>query len=300
MSDATDQELFENITSSAPHQAEPAPEPVAEAPAPAVEAAPEPAQPAPVRDERGRFTVATEPQQPTAEPAPNQPQAEREPAIPPSRLREEAEARRQAEARAVALETELRLMRQQNQPQPQQPTAPPDLFESPDAWASHQINPVRDEVRQTREFYSRKFAEMQHGADKVKEAYQALDAAVRTGEVNRQQVMAQLERSPDPYAEIMAWHGRRSILSEVGDDPNAYRQKIIDGFLADPANHAKLREVVGVQTPAPAQAAPAAQSTVRLPPNLNRMTSAAPTAAPGAQAEVGDQELFESITSRRR
>lgn len=288
MSDVTDEELFASITSNEP----PAPEPAAAEPV-TPEPAPEPAPKA--RDENGRF-APSETQETVTEPVQEQPLAAKEPAIPPSRLREEADARRQAEARAAALHIELERLRQQAQPKPE-PPKPVDLYEDPNGFVQQQLDPIQSQVRKMNETWSRRFAEQQHGTETVSKAYEALSDAVRSGAVNGPAVVSQLTKSDDPFGEIMSWYQRQNILSEVGTDPKAYRSKILEEALADPANHDRMRAALGVQTPA-APAAPAG-NTVRLPPSLNRLTSAASNGA-AAGGDVSDRELFESITSRRR
>lgn len=287
----TDQEIFDAAISNEPRTEAP---PVVAQPEPEVQPAPV----AQVRDDKGRF-AAGEPApggQPEAQPQPEQPPAAKtEPTIPPSRLREESDARRKAELRNAELETELRMLRGNAQPQPQQPV---DMFNNPDAWGNQLVDPVRSEVRDVTEYFSRRLAEQQFGPDKVQEAYAALAQAVQSGQVP-QQAVQQLSQSRDPYGEIMAWHQRTSILSEIGNDPTAYRQKIIDGFLSDPANAQRIQESLRPAQPAPNAAPAPSAANLRIPPSLNRQTSAA-SSAPGTAPDVSDAALFEQTVSRRR
>lgn len=291
MSDITEPSLIEqamNNGGSVPDiaPAEPAPDiaPVVEAPV--AEAA--------GRDDKGRFAPKAEVEKveaPGTEPA-------REPAIPPARLREEAEGRRQAEARAAAFEAQLRLIQQQNQPKQEAPK-PVDFFEDQDAWAQQRLDPVQTEIRQMREEFSRNLAEVRHGPEEVQAAYNALDEAIRTGEVDGKLVTSQLQKSRDPYGDIMQWHQRHKVSSEVGNDLNAYRTKTIDEFLSDPANREQIMAKVGVQPNAGPAAAQPARSVVNLPPSLNRATSSAPSAV-GGGGEVSGRDIFEQAISRRR
>jgi len=274
--DITEQDLFDGATSNEPMQESP------------VEATPEPeTKPAIARDEAGRFaerqiedegqagdpaTAGTEPKEP-----------------PPHRFREVSERARAAEARAAELERLLIQATQARQPEAKAEPAPkPEFWENPDDWVGNQLNPVKTEVQQTREFFSRKLAEQAHGAEKVDTAYKALDEAIRSGQMDRNAVLAHLQRSMDPFGDIMKWHGEHSIRSEIGNDPEAYKQKIIAEYQAS--------QQAGQSTTASRQAA--SGTVVKLPPNLNRMTSAASTAAGGDQES--DQELFQATTSRRR
>ncbi len=243
------------------------------------------------RDDSGRFAAKDEPQ--PEEPALEA--AKPEPAIPPGRLREEAEARRRAEAEASELRAQMKMLMErmpvpQAQPKPEQPA--PDIFEAPDQWADSRIkstvDPLNQRVESVVEVWSKRFAEQQHGAEKVSAAYDALDQAIRSGKISGEAVKAELSRSADPYGDILAWHGKQKAeqaLASVGYDIEAYNQKILAEAQAARA--------------AP-QATPAAQqpgTIVKLPSNLNRITSAA-SSAPGNQAPVGDMELFEQLTGR--
>lgn len=280
MGDPSDQELFDSAISN---------EPVQEAPAePAVqpEAAPDTS-----RDEKGRFAPREAAEAPAEEPAQPVEQPEKQDGrVPSGLLREEKENRRRLEAELAELRGQMKAFQQLQQPKPPvQPQLDPidSLLSDPESWAKQQIDPVAEQLRQTREFYSRREAIREHGAEKVDEAFKALDAAIRSGAENRDHVMAGLNRSMDPFGEIVAWFERHKIIS----DPAAYEKQIIEKYLASQA-----------QQPAPAaQAAQASGSTVvRLPPSLNRATSAASSNAPGGGDDVSDAALFASTTARRR
>lgn len=280
-----DQELFNSAVSNEP-PAPPEPEPVVDTPV---------AEPAPqARDENGRFAASET--NDSVEAAPAEQPGKPEPAIPPARLREEAEARRRAEADNAELRSQLRML-MERVPAPQAKPAPEPvdpvtaMLENPDQWVGQHIGTVQNEVQQTREFYSRRLAEQQHGAEKVQAAYQALDAAINSGQLNGAQVKASLIKSMDPYGDIMAWHGRQAAetaLSSVGNDIEAYNQKVISDYLA--------AQPAGQSNAAPAQ--PNGANIVKLPPNLNRMTSAA--SDHGAAQDVDGMELFNSTISQRR
>jgi hypothetical protein len=140
------------------------------------------------------------------------------------------------------------------QNQPQQQTEEVDRFSQlvadPDAYLGQQLTPVMAEIARTREVYSRRDAERAHGADKVQEAYQALDQAIRAGKLNGNAVRAQLQRSIDPYGEIMEWHRNYQIVS----DPDTYRAKMEQEI------EARLLEKHGLGQGQPAQKAQAMPS----------------------------------------
>jgi hypothetical protein len=277
--DATDKELFDAAMSDAPAQ-ETAPESTAEQ---------TPEQAAIARDEQGRFAPKaadeTAPEQieeqPQAEGQPPE-QATRPGFVPSSRLKEEADARRAEKERADRLETLLtQMVQKQTHPAPAatDPTPKAELWDDPDQWVDGHIGTVKTEVQQTREFFSRKFAEQVHGADKVKEAYAALDAAVGKGEMNRDQVLSQLQKSMDPYGDIMGWYE----ASAPQRDPESYKQKIIADYLASQGGQAAPQAQAGQQAPS---------SVVRIPTSLNRTTSGAPNTPAGGDGDMSDASLF--------
>lgn len=282
---STDQEVFDAVLAGRePEQAAVTPE-VEPQTEPTVEAT----QP---RDESGRFAAAAE-EPKTEEPAPEA--GKPEPAIPPGRLREEAEARRRAEAEASELRAQMKMLMErmpvpQGQPKPEQPV--PDIYEAPDQWADHRIRSTVDPVMQQMHSVLMHNAELVAssilGADKVAAAKEWFAEATRTGALSVEEA-GRINSSPNPFEAGVKAHQRHLAMSAVGEDINAYNQKIIAEYVASQNKAAT-----------PAQAQPQGGGTiVKLPSNLTRVTSAAPS-APGSEPPVGDGELFEQLTSHRR
>lgn len=265
---ADDNALFSEITSGAPSGFEPEPQPQ-----------PEPqVQP-----------------QPAAQPAP-QPQ-QHEPAIPPARLREEAEARRTAERERDELRGQLQAFQQRQQPpQPQQPRVDPAerIFSDPQGMVRDETQQMLDPVIQTMHFNSRLIAGQVYGADKVNAAIKEFDELAGARQLHAaeyQQVMS----SPNPFASAVQFMQKRKALAEVGEDLGAYRTRVIDEAMKDPEVQKRFLEATRAQ-------ALQAGSTVTRPvvpsvPNINRVGSAA---LPDNQADVSDADLFASTTSRKR
>lgn len=243
--------------------------------APQVEA-PEPE--APPRDEHGRFAPKAKEVEPKEEEAPQpevkQPEVEqpKSEGIPPWRLKEEADARRAAEERARQYERDLEAMRQQIA-QNKQPEKVPDIFEDPNAFVDYgvrsAVDPVKQEITQLREFYSRREAEREFGADKVKAAYDAIGQGLQSRDPESIAIYQRAMQSLDPYGEIVRWHQKTTVFSQIGSDPNAWLEKQLEERLKDPAYQAKLMERIrgNVQ--------PAQRPITQLPPSLNKATSAA-------------------------
>jgi len=265
-----------------------------------------PEQPGVPRDEQGRFAPkAEQPQeQPAEQPAQaapvveqqvEQPQSDsKDQGIPPWRLREEAEARRAAEARAQQIEQEnaefrRRFAQLEEQSKPKQA---PDIFEDPNAFVDHgvrsAIDPIKSEVSSIREFYSRRDAVREHGAEKVKAAYDWIAQGVRTGDPEATAVYQRAMRSPDPYGEIVGSHQQKTVYQQIGSDPNAWFEKQLEERLKDPAHQAKLLE----RLRGDAQARP---SVTQLPPSLNKTTAALSVPTDEDNSEAG---LFQSALRR--
>jgi hypothetical protein len=273
-----DKALFESAMSDAAPAAE----------MPVAEAAPEAEQAdaGPPRDEQGRFAPKTiEQPEVAAEPvkteAPAQNNAD---VIPPWRLREEAEARRSAESRASQLENQLRQLsgRLQQLEKPEEPIDPyvdPEKFR--DAGVRQAIDPVNKQLSETREHYSRMFAEMKHGEQTVKDAYGWLQQASNSGDPKAGPVLQRAMNSIDPFGEIVRAFKSDKAISTVGDDPNAWFEKELERRKADPEFAAKHL------TPAAPQNG--ATNIVKLPPSLNRQPGTAGNASPGT---FDDKDLY--------
>lgn len=274
-----DQALFDSALSDAPETpAEPAPQP---------------------RDESGRFAakqaeVVEQPKTPETHPVVTpEPTQEPQPqmqGIPPWRLKEEADARRALEAEVAEMRRELAQARQ-----PKQPDPVPDLYENPTAFVDHgvkqHVDPIRSEIANLREHYSRQEAIRQHGQEKVAAAYQALDAALRSRDPEASMVYHRAKESIDPFGDIMNWHTKRSLFEQVGSDPNAWFEKQLEERMKDQAFSGKILERIrgNVQQ---AGRPPVTQ----LPPSLNKATSAAD---PGDDGEdEGEAGLLKSALRR--
>lgn len=222
-----------------------------------------------------------------------------EPAIPPARLREEADARRAAErdrdelrARLERLEGQLR--QQPTQQQEQRKT--PEIWDNPDEWVRSHVNPIQEQLFQQRQGVSRLLAEEKHGSDTVRAAYQALGEAMQADPAVQTDYM-RIMRSNHPYGELVAWHKNRQVLSEIGNDPAAYRNRVLEEAMKDPEVQQRfLAQIRGAAQPT--VEAPARRSEVPAIPSLQSIgTAASPAAAAG---EPSDAELFSATTRRRR
>lgn len=263
-----------------------APEPAAEPPAVA-EAQPEQVDAGPARDEQGRFAPKETTEQAPAQAVAEQPQQAAPPqsdAIPSWRLKEEAEARRSAESRASQLERQLhqlsgRLQQLEKPAEPIDPYVDPEKFR--DAGVRQALDPVNKQLSETREHYSRMFAEMKHGEQAVKDAYTWLQQATNSGDPKAGSVLQRAMTSIDPFGEIVTAFKRDKAISTVGDDPNAWFEKELERRKADPEFAAKHFTQQQQQN--------GAANIVKLPPSLNRQPGSAGNPSPGT---FDDKDLY--------
>lgn len=255
---------------------------------------PEPPQPEPPQLE----PVAPPAVQVTTTPAaPVQPS---EPAIPPGRLREETEARRAAERRAIELEARLAAIERQQQPQ--QPRQRADVFENPSAFVQEEVQPILDpvtqQISQMREFYSRREATREHGAEKVKAAYDWIAEGIASRDPEAVAVYQRAMQSMDPFGDITRAHLQRQTFQEIGGDLNAYRQRVLDEALKDQAFQAKVLEAARAQAQAAGTTITRPAGAVASLPSITKVGAAA--LSEGQQPDLSDAELFEATTSRKR
>lgn len=223
--------------------------------------------------------------QPTAPPEPAAPAPATEPevSIPSWRLREEAEARRNAEQRAQALEARLNEiathLRQNEKPQ--------DFFDNPESAAQtlilRTLAPYAESVRRDMMQMGKMLAGVTYGADKVEEAEAAFMKA-RADQTLDEMDYERVVQSPNRYDAVVQWHKRQSVLTSVGDDPNAWLEKQIEARMADPQFQAKLLEKIRA-------GAAARPGTTKLPPSLSSVTAAAGSSE--AVGDMSDRSLFD-------
>lgn len=283
--DIDDQELFEQSLGSDDGATEQVTE---QAAAPEPEAGTEAVQP---RDENGRF-AARQAEQAQTQPEGQAVQAE-QPAgedaqVPSWRMRELREERDAAVRRSQ--ETEQRLMRhiaelQGRMPKQEAATAP-DIFENPDGFVQHgvsqAVNPIKSEMVQLREFYSRREAVREFGQEKVDAAYKAIADGMQSRDPEVFATYQRAMQSMDPFGEIVRWHQQKSVYQQIGNDPNAWFEKQIEERMKDQTfAGALLAKIQGTATGV--QSNGSGKPIVKLPPSLNKVAS-----AQGATADDGD------------
>ncbi|HTG16534.1 MAG TPA: hypothetical protein VK747_14900 [Blastocatellia bacterium] len=267
-----EQEIFDSALTDEPGEVQVEPVQTEQEPEPAVS-----------RDEQGRF--APKPEE-AEKPAKTE---EREPGPPAWRLKEEADARRAAEHRASTLEAQLQQFLQQKEQKPA-----PDIFEDApkfvDQRVGSQVDPIRQEIGQLREFYSQREAIRSHGQEKVKAAYDWIAQGMQSRDPERMAIYNRAMTSFDPYGEIVNSHAKQTVFEQIGSDPNAYVEKQLEEKLKDPTFAAKMLERIRGVTQ---QARP--PGITQLPPSLGRSSSSA-SPREGDDEDNSDAGLFRQAT----
>jgi hypothetical protein len=236
--------------------------------------------------------------QPEAQPAQEPVQAPSQPEehpgapagfVPYGALKEEREGRKALQSRLEQQEALLnRLLQaqpQQQQPQqPKEPETPPDLFMDPDAYIRHQLTPFEAQLQETREYYSQREAIREHGKETVEAAYNALGQAMQQRDPNAIALWQKAMRSPDPYGELVNWHKRNLVISEVGTDPKAFEERIRAKILAELQGQAPAG-----QQPAGAPVQQPSNSNQQPLPSLNRSYGNAGNVQGGA---ITEEDIF--------
>ena len=159
---------------------------------------------------------------------------------------------------------------------PEQPAPQaPDFWEAPDQAIDHRLSqavqPLQHAVVEQREQFSRLLATEKFGEDAINEAYQAL--AQMKGTPEFEPTYRQIMSSPHPYGALVNWRQKQQVLSEIGSDPAAYKEKLKAELLAE-----MQQQNGGAQQSAPQpQAMPSNFATARNVGNRSGPAWAGPT-----------------------
>lgn len=252
------------------------------------------------RDERGRFKAAEE--APIAQEVQTETEGRREAAIPPGRLREEAEARRKAEAALTETRAEMdrrfadyerRLASMQTPPRPVEQPKIPDLIEDPQGYQAFVLQQAERTYRKNRIDETFEDAKDQHG-EAFDKAYAALLDARQTGDAA---IVQKITNAANPGKALMRWHNEQTALREIGSDLTSYRQRMIDDARKAALEDPEFRKLAMSTWTEQARAAPETRpSNVTDLPSLNSATGrGASSADPGEQ---GPRGVFERINRR--
>jgi hypothetical protein len=187
--------------------------------------------------------------------------------VPISALLDERD-KRQAETRKRE-ELEQQLQRYQQPQQPEQiPTDPSGIIQY--ALAEQQRIAFNERLNT-----SELMARQAHGEDIVSEAQQAFLAAVGQNPMLQQQLQGQIH----PYDFVVKWHRQHKLMSEIGQDPEAWRKSEAEKIRAQ-----VLAELQG-------QGVSPAPSSQQPPPSV----VGRPAAARAGSVPVGPGNAFDNL-----
>lgn len=234
------------------------------------------------RDEHGRFA----PREKAPEQAAQQPQAEGQQAIPPPpsddqafvpswrvrEIREELE-RKAADAERVANERYQAQVRQfiAEQQARQQPAKPPDMLADPDAWQQHLIQEQQGALGAMRMEFSEMMARATpEGSAKVDTALKWL----RTEGHLDPSVQHRINASRHPFQDLLKLYDQSQTLSQIGGDLGAYKTRLLDEALNDPAFLQRVAEKLRADQGNGSAPANGQRPVVNLPPSLSKIAAA--------------------------
>lgn len=204
-----------------------------------------------------------------------------------------------AEERRSRRELEQRLQ-PQPQPQPEVDIAQ-QLFENPKGVLENLQQSFATQLASVRLEFDLERASDRHG-DTFQQAFQAFMEQVGQGQDRN--TYERVMRARSPGEEIVAWYRQNSVLREVGEDPQAYRERIRQELLEEMRGGQPQQQRAPAQQPQRARDndgrfVQSPRQEVRLPTATSRIPGA--TSGANDQGEDGSEEaIFESGRVRRR
>lgn len=216
------------------------------------------AQPAPVVEAQPAPQPAPEPQG-VIEGAPPAPVVEEQRHVPISAILDEREKRQQYQREAE----ELRRWKAEREAQEQ--TKPKDFYEDPDGYLRNVQQQQQHAIWNERLNMSEMMAVNKHGDETVTQAADAFKQAAAKNPA----LVHEFTQQRDPYGFVVQWHKRNAALTEIGEDPAAYKERIRTELMAE----------LQAQQPAPAvqQSAPRIPGSLSQAPSAGKSQQAAPS-----------------------
>ena len=131
--------------------------------------------------------------------------------VPITALLDEREKRQRAEREAEELRKEKARLEASR-------TQAPDFYDDPEARLQAERQMAAQVAWNNKLDVSEMLAREKHGEETVEAAKAAFIGAVQ----NKPELYAELMRQQNPYAYVVSWHKRNSIMSQMGDDPDAW------------------------------------------------------------------------------
>jgi len=211
------------------------------------------------------------------------------PLVPSWRLREINEEKRTLADRLAALEAEKATWQRQPQQQPApavEKPAKPDPLLDPEGYAAAIREEVRQEAiaeRREESLLRAREANQQEFDEAYAAARQAVDPALK----------ARMQNSRDPGKTLLEWHRENKTKAEIGNDLNAYKQRLREEALKDP----EFRKAAMAAWQADAQPLTNGRPNVALPPSLNGASRSNASLSSTVGNDLSDEGLWEHANS---
>lgn len=144
--------------------------------------------------------------------------------VPRKALEDERRKRQELERWREEVERQMKQARERSQ-HSQPPPQKPDWFTDPEGAAKILEAQMEQRLLNDRANFSERFAVKQHGKDLVDQATQW---ALQTGAAQHFFL-----NSPDPYEDVIKAYRKATFMSEIGDDPEAYKAKLRAELMAE-------------------------------------------------------------------
>jgi hypothetical protein len=132
--------------------------------------------------------------------------------VPLAALQEERQKSRTVTERLAQIEQMIQAsQRQGDQPAPRKL---PDVFEQPEAYTQSILQMMAEREAGIIAEMSERFTRSKHGDEAVDAAFETAKAAG---------VIDQFRGRKDPWGELVKWHKQHQVMSEIGNDPDAWR-----------------------------------------------------------------------------
>jgi len=120
--------------------------------------------------------------------------------------------------------------------QPEPPPQAPDFWENPESAVEFRmqqvLTPIQQQLARQKEELSMLQAIDKHGQETVDAAFSSLKSKM-SSDPSTAAAYQQIMSSVHPYQALVDWHKRQSAIDEIGNDPNAYREKLRAELLAE-------------------------------------------------------------------
>ncbi len=261
------------------------------------------------RDDQGRFApkeaapavVAPLQQQPPTEQAtattePKTEQAE-SPGLKQLREAHERAERRAEEARFQTYSLQQTLQQRERElEQLRKPKAEPiDVFADPKGFVQQELSPIESRYQSLESKLTLRASRAEnlalHGKDAILAMETAINEAMQANHPDMVPLGQRMSKSDDPVGLAMQWYQNHKLVKETGGDLTAYKQRLLDEAMKDPAFQAKVIEATRT---AQGQAQQAGRPNINLPPSLNRATGASGNA--DQSGDMSDASLFAHAT----